>query len=206
MGGQTTTMGDAPRSAGSTEPELTCVATRSPRRTCGIRPRAISAVARQWARHRHTQRGPLDVVALPLLCRSPLGDVIAIDPRRDHHPRAPFALHVIRSATTARIVLIGETGPQQVELLHRCLGALAARGATRVLVDMSSVSFLSPAARRALAAIADELPSTEVFLVGLGGAAHRQIAQRHARARIRVPRAWCRRCAPAPRLTLPRRG
>jgi anti-anti-sigma regulatory factor len=129
-----------------------------------------------------------------------------MDQRRDHHPRLPFALHVIRGVSSAQVMAIGEVRQQEVELLRRCLRALVERGATRVVVEMRDVSFVSPAGRRALATIADDVPTAEVFLAGLGGSAHRAIAQRHARTRIRVPRVWCRRCEPTARIVLPRRS
>jgi anti-anti-sigma regulatory factor len=125
--------------------------------------------------------------------------------RRDLHPRTPFALHVVRGEKTALLIAIGEMRQQQAETVRRCVGALAGRGARIVVVDMSRVDFLSPAGRRALVAIAADVPETEVFLAGLGGDAHRQLAQRHARTRIRTPRVRCRTCAPLPRFTLPRR-
>jgi hypothetical protein len=94
---------------------------------------------------------------------------------------------------------------QQAHTVRRCVGALAGRGAQVVVVDMSRVDFVSPAARRELAAIPVDVPAADVFLAGLGGTARRHLARRHARTRIRVPRVRVRSCGPAPRVVLPRR-
>ena len=126
-----------------------------------------------------------------------------MDPRRDLHPRSPFALQVIKGDSTASITAIGEVRGAQVELLGRCVRALAERGVTRVVIDMGCVTFVSPAGRRGLLAL--PAPGVDVLLTRLQGPARRQLSQRHAPTRIRLPRVQCSRCRWAPRISLPRR-
>lgn len=126
-----------------------------------------------------------------------------MDPRRDLHPRLPFALQVVKGDSVASIMAIGEVRGAQVELLRRCVRALGGRGVAQVVIDMKSVTFVSPAARRALTSL--PAPGVDVFLQGLQGPARRQLSQRHARSRIRLPRIQCPRCPWTPQISLPRR-
>jgi anti-anti-sigma regulatory factor len=133
-----------------------------------------------------------------------------LEPRRSSHAKsdAPFRLHVLRGDAIARVVVIGDVREPQIKTLSRCLRALAERGVVQLVVDMGGVSFLSPWARRALAAAAGDLAAAgvvDLVVTGLRGPVRRQLAERHARTRIRRPRTRIGRCAAALQISLPRR-
>jgi anti-anti-sigma regulatory factor len=131
-----------------------------------------------------------------------------LDPRRDLHPRSPFTLQVIRGATTASVMGAGELRQAEVTLLTRCVRALGERGVRQVVIDLTAVGFVSPTGRRALARIATDVADLDIdiLLYGLHGPARRQLAERHARTRIRPPRIRCSRCLRVSRIALQRRG